>query len=647
MSDTRADIQALRGIAVLAVLAYHAKLPFAKGGYLGVDVFFVVSGYLITGLIARGIRAGNFSFAQFYWRRAWRLLPAAYCVILACVAAAPWLLTAAEQRDFFKQVVGAVTFTGNIVLWLQTGYFERAAELKPLLHVWSLAIEEQYYLVLPLAMVLVGARRWRVAAVLATLASAVACFALVGSKPGAVFYLLPTRAWELGLGSVAALSLPVPEPTAQPSRWWNIVAVTCLAIIGALMVTPLQAMHPGWATALACLLTTAVVAGGVRWLGRRYGSALLAWFGDRSYSLYLVHWPFFAFLNSANVGGDEFLWWLRLFAMLASIAVAAALYRFVETPLRVIGRHEIRGPRFARLLLASIAVVLAGTVALAVPNDTADYQTRLRVNVGLGPGCDQKDNWKDLPECRAGEGSNAAVVWGDSFAMHWAAGLRAQGVALVQWTRSSCPPVAAVAPIARDGLNAHAARICLGFNGEVMQALTTQGAALPGVVVMASPWGYAAGGFTAMAKGGDAPVPVTPVAVVDALVAQIRALRAAGRRVVLLAPPPSPGFDVGRCIERRQYRLLSFGGTPDCTFSWAESRQRDRAARAFLDAVAARADVAVIDPAPALCDAAKDRCQTERDGAILYRDGGHLSYEGSEWLATRLQLGAAITRLAR
>lgn len=204
----RTDIQALRGLAIALVLLHHAKLlPWLKAGYLGVDIFFVVSGYLITGIIQRALLAGTFTFSGFYFRRAKRLLPAAYVTFIATALLSTLFLTGPEMRDFTWQLLGAVTFTGNIALWMQTGYFEGAANLKPLLHVWSLAIEEQYYLLLPAALVVTPRRYWRMGVLMVVAFSVALCLALLPTKPGAVFYLLPARAWELGLGSLGVLAL--------------------------------------------------------------------------------------------------------------------------------------------------------------------------------------------------------------------------------------------------------------------------------------------------------------------------------------------------------------------------------------------------------------------------------------------------------
>ncbi|MDG2571002.1 acyltransferase, partial [Vibrio parahaemolyticus] len=158
--EFRADIQALRGIAVLLVVIYHANVGLFPAGYLGVDIFFVISGFLITGLIKTHLEEGRFSFREFYYRRAKRLLPAAYTVIALTTIAAPFFLSDIGLQEFKFQVLGAITFTGNIALWLQSDYFAQAAETKPLLHVWSLAIEEQYYLLLPAFLLATPARLW-------------------------------------------------------------------------------------------------------------------------------------------------------------------------------------------------------------------------------------------------------------------------------------------------------------------------------------------------------------------------------------------------------------------------------------------------------------------------------------------------------
>lgn len=278
----RTDIQALRGLAVSLVLFYHAGFDFLGAGFLGVDVFFVISGFLITDMVRKEVEAGRFSFKTFYFRRAKRLLPAAYATFLASAVVAPFALNAQELQDFIKQVWGAVTFSANLVLLMQTGYFSGAADLKPLLHTWSLSIEEQYYLLLPAFLAFTPRRYWVPGGVLMFVASLGMCLGLQSFKPTATFYLLPTRGWELGVGSMIAL-MPGLMLRLQPvlaALFWPAVAV--LAVIP---VFPTGLPHPGLDALLVCLATAVVIARRHPLLERALVSRALARVGDVSYSL--------------------------------------------------------------------------------------------------------------------------------------------------------------------------------------------------------------------------------------------------------------------------------------------------------------------------------------------------------------------------
>ena len=198
----RADIQSLRGYAILIVVLFHAGLSYFPGGYLGVDIFFVISGFLITNLITKQIKEKTFSFREFYFRRAKRLLPAAYVTFVLSAVAALFLLTSQELIEFSQQLIGAVTFTANMVLWRQGTYFGVESSLKPLLHVWSLSIEEQYYFLLPAVLVVIPSRYWQRAMLFACLLSLLVCVAFYYIQTGAAFYLFPARAWELCIGSL-------------------------------------------------------------------------------------------------------------------------------------------------------------------------------------------------------------------------------------------------------------------------------------------------------------------------------------------------------------------------------------------------------------------------------------------------------------
>jgi len=365
MSDTlklpRADIQALRGLAVLMVVLYHTKIGSLQAGFLGVDIFFVISGFLITTLVANGIRRGTFRLSEFYFRRAKRLLPAAYVTFFITVFCAPWFLNQQELRDFAAQVVGAVTFTGNIVLWQQTGYFEGAGDLKPLLHVWSLAIEEQYYFLLPAAMLFTRPTRWLWGVLGGVLISLALCVAGGLFKPVATFYLLPTRAWELLFGSVGALWVLQPKFDTHRIviglvRLLFRPALLCLLVLPFL---PTVGVHPGLNALLVCMATLIVILQKSPWLNAAWPTRTLAAVGDFSYSLYLVHWPIIAFMKNAWVGdGTDLSLDLRLLALALSLGVAYLLYRTVEDPIRR------SGFQFSKALLAKVA--LSSTLLVAV-----------------------------------------------------------------------------------------------------------------------------------------------------------------------------------------------------------------------------------------------------------------------------------------
>jgi peptidoglycan/LPS O-acetylase OafA/YrhL len=249
----RSDIQILRAIAVILVALYHAKIPFLKSGFLGVDIFFVISGFLIGGIIIKETDLEEFSFRRFYLRRAWRLLPAAYVVFAIVVLISPLFLTQLEMKDLLWQAIGALTFTSNVVLWQQAGYFGGEASLKPLLHTWSLAIEEQFYIFLPLLLVsLRGKVRLAVIVTLTLLSFALATY--LRESGSAAFYLLPTRAWELLLGVAVAIF----ATTRGLLRTPKLIYFGLFFLIISIPFFELVGFHPGPQAAFLCCATAII-----------------------------------------------------------------------------------------------------------------------------------------------------------------------------------------------------------------------------------------------------------------------------------------------------------------------------------------------------------------------------------------------------
>lgn len=642
----RADIQALRGLAIALVLLHHARLlPALKAGYLGVDVFFVVSGYLITGIVARGLMRGTFSFRDFYWRRVKRLLPAAYLTFAACVLAAPLFLTQPEMRDFVRQLAGAVSFTGNMALWLQTGYFEGAAHLKPLLHVWSLAIEEQYYLLLPAALALTPQRWWKPLGLVAVAASLGLCLALVGPKPGATFYLLPTRAWELGFGSLGVLVLEGTRAAAWLARlFWPAVAALLLVPF-----VPTGAPHPGLDALIVCTATLIVI------LRRHPGAQAARWLrplvglGDISYSLYLIHWPLLAF--AANAWVSPVPGWVRLGLVVFAVLLAAAMYRWVEQP----GRRAAWRPTarsIAWVAAASLGLVLTALAVQAFQRSTSavDFAQVRQANFGLNPVCESRDVYEPRPECRTSE-HPTLLLWGDSYAMHWGQALavnRAEG--LLQATRSICGPMYGLSAIypQRETYNRRWATKCLRFSDEVLTEIERN----PSIrtVVLASPFYHAVATSTLVHRtpaGEEQVVTGSEDLASAALGETVRRLRALGKRVVIVAPPPSASdVDFGRCLELRAAGKLVLGADrPDCSIDEAKYRAQAAPVHALLRRVSREAGVPIFWPDEFLCR--DGTCLVELDGVPLYRDTGHLSVAGSRLLGERWKLAQRLEAMAR
>ena len=565
----RTDIQALRGIAVLLVVFYHAHLLPIPAGYLGVDIFFLISGFLITTQIVEQLHNDSFSFKQFYVRRAWRLLPAAYTVFLFCILLTPWLLTEIEVKDFQEQVFGAISFTANIVLWSQTGYFEQAAELKPLLHTWSLSIEEQYYLVMPVLLFVMLRHKFSAFWFVSSLTSlSLALFYFSHSAmPGASFYLTPTRVWELGIGSILALYIKSSNTNAD----WKIanaygylalllIALLCFSILPAQITNLIEKnqLHLFLiTTATAVLITTrlpilnhGVIANGL--------SAV----GTISYSLYLIHWPILAFLNSANVSGAGLWWPYRLGSVIISMALSVTLYVYIEKRFRITAKTNYR--KIYPLIIASIALLTLTLSLNYLPKSKRDYKHELRINTGLSINCNKLDFF-EKDECRTKE-SPEILLWGDSFAMHLSAALEHNQAGLIQAARSTCAPVQGLSLFDLPKFNKTVAQECIEFNEGVKKIALDKTNSIK-LIILAGQWNYLLTSDTLLEKTSTFEqeskqqtfevVRTQQKAITDSLYQLSLDLHSAGKKVVIIESPPSSGFDIGRCIERAEQKKWS------------------------------------------------------------------------------------------
>lgn len=603
----RRDIDGLRALAILPVLLFHARVPGFSGGYVGVDIFFVISGYLITGIIAREVDENRFSLIRFYERRFRRIMPALALMILTVLAVAAGLYLPGDLEGVPRSALAATLFASNLWFFTDTGYFSGGADVKPLLHTWSLAVEEQYYIGFPILLMLSAriAPRWRtmVVAGIAALSLSIA-IAMQRDTSGFTFYLLPARAWELFVGALLALGA---VPTVQ-SRWmrefmaWSGLMTVSLAVA----LYDRDTIFPG-ITALAPVLGAAALihaAPGTS-VGRLLGWGPMVGVGLISYSLYLWHWPLIVFTEYATdlplSGGT------RIMVIGAALLAGTASWHFVERPFRDTRRMPAKsifrftGAAMAILCLLSLALMAMGgwparftPQVLAQMDGQRDFApTRKRCH----------DSYlRGAPSCTLGAAVPPdAMLWGDSHGVElaYALSLAAQTDhrSLVERTTSSCPPVL--------GYDAKDPR-CAAANRAAFDAIRAD----PGLkrIYLAAFW-----------ANGDFDDP----GFVARLDRTIAAIRAEGREVVLIGAVPPQPFNVPRHLAHlaRTGRLASAQGVDR---AWVEART------VHLRALFTRwqsKGVRLIDPIAALC--ASGTCLIEQDGRPLYFDSHHLSVAGA------------------
>jgi peptidoglycan/LPS O-acetylase OafA/YrhL len=356
----RPEIDGLRALAVIPVILFHAGFELFSGGFVGVDVFFVISGYLITTILIQDLNSQKFSFISFYERRARRILPALFFVMLVCIPFAWLWMLPSQMKDFSQSLVATSLFASNILFWRESGYFAAASEEKPLLHTWSLAVEEQYYLLFPLFFFL--AWRFEKNRVLwIVVIIAVMSFLLSEwgwrNQPIANFYLAPTRAWELLSGSIAAFILQ--QSTLRKNNLYALIGL--IAILLSIFIydhnTPVPSIY-----ALAPVLGTMLVvlfADQKTIVGRLLGTRAIVAIGLISYSAYLWHQPLFAF---AKLRLDESPTSSLMIALsFASFVLAYLTWRYIETPFRSSNKHSLLKLRTI-YFLGSITFILIGTL---------------------------------------------------------------------------------------------------------------------------------------------------------------------------------------------------------------------------------------------------------------------------------------------
>jgi peptidoglycan/LPS O-acetylase OafA/YrhL len=626
--DYREDIDWLRAIAVLAVVAFHFEAPAVFGGFVGVDIFFVISGYLITGIIASEIKRGTFSFAQFYERRVRRLLPALYAMVaLTAIPSFDYLLTS-ERAEFFRSVAAVVTFTSNFFFWLQTGYFDHAAVEKPLLHTWSLAVEEQFYLALPLLVwaLLRAFRNSRAALPVAILALGLASFALSiwlmrTDRSANAFFMSPPRAWEFLIGGLIAVpGFPVLRQALAQGVARGIALVLLAIPIFSLRQGP---GFPGFNALAPCIGAAMFIWSGigVPTLSRTPYSPfnVARFFGQISYSLYLWHWPLFTFARFSKAGlvldaADK----IALFAL--TVLISWLSWRFVEQPFRNRTLAPTRRAAFGIAGLATVVLFAASAGGIVLSRtlsdadraalqldafNTYDYQPLYRYGQCFAPANGAFDD-----SCVGlAAGKTNVLLWGDSLAAHYFHGLAEttdpRQTRILQATQAACMPTFSAA--------AQGNASCRNFATQ-MEAFF--GARRPDLVILSADW-----------------LEYARPPRFDGMVADLRQtisrLNDLGISVVLLGPAVQFRSRLPSMLMRAHLRHIDPRADD---FVLPEVFALDRNMKAALPARDKFSYISVLD---AVCPARQ--CPLAIDGGIpLAWDHAHLTAEGSVYVMERI-----------
>jgi peptidoglycan/LPS O-acetylase OafA/YrhL len=638
----RADIDGLRALAILPVVLFHFRIPYFTGGFVGVDVFFVISGYLITSLVAGEMASGTFSIARFYERRVRRIFPALFAMLALVTAAACVLLFPFDLIRYARSLCATALFAANFEFWQETGYFDVSADQKPLLHLWSIAVEEQFYLLFPAILLLMGnRRRLRMAGVIGILLASFAfsVWAAVHAKT-AGFYLLPSRAWELMLGAVFALNA-VPAIRSKPLR--EAAGVSGIALIGtAIFALSPDAPFPGAYALLPCAGAALIIHSGrsddtlVR---RVLALRPLVFIGLISYSLYLWHWPVFVFAK--YVLFRELSLAERCLLIAVSFVLAILSWRFVEQPLRRPVRRRRLFPAAAAAIAAAFSCGAFAVASAGLPQRLSPrLQQILAEQDDHEPGIDHcfaltADDVKKGRLCTIGaaKGSQSFLLWGDSHAdailPAVAAIARGAGRTGLFAGGASCVPLVGVTtPTAT----------CKPFNDAVEKVAL--GANITEVILEArwakyadgEPYGDEPHGHVVITDSeSQDPPPADNHAVFDrGLERTVRALTAAGKKVVLVASVPEIGYPVPAVLARRALA----GQALDLAPGMDVYLQRQHFVLETFARIQKLYGVTVIYPPEVLCT--NGRCAVALNGIPLYRDEHHLSVYGALKLAPLL-----------
>jgi len=632
----RPEIDGLRAIAIFSVIFFHAGFDLFRGGFIGVDIFFVISGYLITMTIISDVTQNNFSVLRFYGRRIRRILPALYLVMFSSILMSWFLLFPSDMRDFSKSIISTTLFLSNILFWRESGYFDTETALKPMMHTWSLSVEEQFYLLFPIVILLfknqIKILIWLIFP-LVFIGSIILAQWGSYSKPTAAFFLLPTRIWEFLIGVFVALYLFRNGFNKKNRVMRDLVGwIGISLILYALFAYSRNMPFPSSYTLVPTIGTALVIlfANNENLIGKFLGNKIFVCVGVVSYSAYLWHEPIFVFyrhLSPSNPSDLSFI-----FLTLISLVLACFTWKYVEEPfrskLKISNTKVTMAAVFASLLFIVFGLVgyFSNGIFIGRPNiDRAlDIQAQFTINHGLSDDCETSYN--ESISCSTSDHPEV-LIWGDSYAMHLTQGFVASNpdVRLVQKTVSMCGPILDIAPVTARYSRAWS-DMCIETNDKVLQYIKNT-SSIKYVVLSSIFLQYTDKDARILTRDG-AVAPGAKISL-DAMVNTVNIIKSLGKVPIIFSPTPQNSHNIGRCLAKSSYFNID---KTICDINLQDSYKYQSTVYTFLNNLESAAPLIWLNNG--LCGSV--HCKVSDRNTFIYLDAGHLSSEGSAYLGNKM-----------
>ena len=657
----RPDIDGLRAIAVLSVVIFHAFPGRIKGGFIGVDVFFVISGYLISLIIFEGLASRTLRLSDFYARRIKRIFPALLLVLVSSYAFGWIALLSNEYKELGKHIAAGAGFVSNLVLWSEAGYFDNSAHTKPLLHLWSLGIEEQFYILWPIAIWIAWRRNSSILAITAITFFISFSLNIRDAERDSVsaFYFPHTRFWELLSGSLLAWIIFKNRTGLQTQKFGflaqtretrhikqdnnylnftpNLLSTAGCAVLGSgfLFITEEVSFPGAWAAIPVFGTALIILAGPSAWINRTILSNRIAvWFGLISFPLYLWHWPLLSFARIVEGSAPQRS--IRIFAVLLSIALAWLTYRYIERPLRLGKTGKATVP-----LLLSLIVIVGLTGFVTYERDGLKFRNKELGEVAeifstpfpkiSHINCNSKteeiSHFTFNDGCRLSKDTHPKIMFiGDSHTAHYRNGVWSEfpNDAVLMVVQTGCLPFTNDKKLKGDCRKKHDA--LLSYIEKNTSAET---------VVLSGYWAsLISGGFHRQDEHWR--IPKTPnIDDIDSFKANasefIRRVLATGKKIILFMDTPDLRFNIKDCFEFRPLRSSIKRPVTECWIDEAEFNQRtDIYDKVIHEILKNYPEVKLFNPRKHLCK--NEKCAVS-DGRIpYYSDGDHLNHHGAKFI---------------